>query len=223
MNKEHGESLSHYLEYYGKIGPSAAAVDPAITAFTSPEMVIEYGKPGKRQKYHYKFKPPMGPGQARKRLEEMHQEAKAGLDLSDITINTFNPDKSLLLTLLIGTAIQAWIAVVDPLFIAKHMPRLTGLLARTVLPSVGAAITWENAGTAAKLLVLVPWYFLHLIEVVTCLFPLFRRYNTKNGFVQIIYFFGTLSIGVYMWAHLKRQGESLEKEMVAKKEGPKGH
>jgi hypothetical protein len=44
-------------------------------------MVIEYGASNHRKTWRYKFEPPMYAGQARKRLEAMHQECRTGLGL----------------------------------------------------------------------------------------------------------------------------------------------
>lgn len=78
MNGDHGSSLVHYLEHFGRI---SAPVDPKITVFSTPEMVIEYGKSGNRKTWSHKFNPPMMAGEARKRLEEMHRVARQGLGL----------------------------------------------------------------------------------------------------------------------------------------------
>jgi hypothetical protein len=72
---------SHYLEYLGKVDPKLAAQSPALTNFATPSMVIEYGPKEDRKEFTHKFNPPMYAGQARKRLEEMHQEARKGLGL----------------------------------------------------------------------------------------------------------------------------------------------
>lgn len=71
----------HYLEYYGRISPRLASRDPKFTTFETSAMQIEYGKPGNRKTWTYKFQPPMYAGQARKRLEAMHQECRTGLGL----------------------------------------------------------------------------------------------------------------------------------------------
>lgn len=42
-------------------------------------MVIAYGPSSDRRAFVHLFEPPMGAGQARKRLEEMHTSAKQGL------------------------------------------------------------------------------------------------------------------------------------------------
>lgn len=78
MNGDHGSSLVHYLEHFGRI---SAPVDPKITVFSTPEMIIEYGKSGNRKTWVHKFDPPMMAGEARKRLEEMHRVARQGLGL----------------------------------------------------------------------------------------------------------------------------------------------
>lgn len=81
MNSEHGASLAHYLEFYGTIPSSQASVNPSISNFSTPSMTLEYGPPGQRKEYTHKFSPPMYAGEARKRLEAMHQEARKGLGL----------------------------------------------------------------------------------------------------------------------------------------------
>lgn len=65
----------------GKVDPKLAVQSPALTNFATPSMVIEYGPKEDRKEFTYKFSPPMYAGQARKRLEEMHQEARKGLGL----------------------------------------------------------------------------------------------------------------------------------------------
>lgn len=82
-------SCSHYLEYLGKVDPKLAVQSPALINFATPSMVVEYGPKDDRKEFTYKFNPPMYAGQARKRLEEMHQEARKGLGLVSTMFRSF--------------------------------------------------------------------------------------------------------------------------------------
>lgn len=100
MNKEHPDSLSAYLERYGRVPHRRAAADPKLVKFEKERMVIAYGSLGKRsvmfrlscagsadpvrerrEEFTYKFEPPMLAGQARTRLVEMHNECRKALGL----------------------------------------------------------------------------------------------------------------------------------------------
>lgn len=72
---------SHYLEYYGRVPPSLAYAHPEIVSFSTPSMRIRYGPKAARKEFTYEFSPPMHAGEARKRLEEMHAQAKVKLGI----------------------------------------------------------------------------------------------------------------------------------------------
>lgn len=76
---------SHYLEYFAAVSPSLAYSSPQITSFTTPSMSIRYGPAHARREWKYEFKPPMYAGEARKRLEGMHQEARQGLGIVSLS------------------------------------------------------------------------------------------------------------------------------------------
>lgn len=76
---DHPQSLSLYLRHFAHLPSSLARQSPKIETFTSPSMTISYGPSNARKTYEHKFNPPMEPGQARTRLEEIHREAKKGL------------------------------------------------------------------------------------------------------------------------------------------------
>lgn len=71
-------SLGYMLEHYGSI---THATNPVMTAYDSGAMTIEHGRAGARRPFVYKFEPPVGAGEGRKRLVGMHQESKRGLGL----------------------------------------------------------------------------------------------------------------------------------------------
>lgn len=72
---------SNYLEHYGHVPRSLACASPALTSFTTASMKISYGPAKSRREWTHEFSPPMYAGEARKRLEAMHQDARKGLGI----------------------------------------------------------------------------------------------------------------------------------------------
>lgn len=81
MQDQHPDSLVHYVQYYNELPLSAKVTNPILKEFTSERMVINYTVGAKSATLVHLFDPPMRPGQARTRLEEMHKQAKKAIGI----------------------------------------------------------------------------------------------------------------------------------------------
>ncbi|ORY88777.1 hypothetical protein BCR35DRAFT_301106 [Leucosporidium creatinivorum] len=217
MNKEHGPSLSHYLEYFGKVEPKLAAQSPQITNFATPSMVIEYGKE-ERKEFTYKFNPPMYAGQARKRLEEMHQEARKGLGLSEIVINRFDLGVYAT-TLTVGLLIiQLFFAVAPNDWVLRIVPWISPFL-KLVLAAAGVEPTTDILAFGTKTVLLLPLVSAHVAEVFTSLEAQFRRFSTTDRKVRLYWAAATVVGGFPVWQRLRDLGETEEAELEKKAKG----
>lgn len=195
---------SHYLEYYGRVPPSLAYAHPEIVSFSTPSMRIRYGPKAARKEFTYEFSPPMHAGEARKRLEEMHAQAKVKLGI------VRRPSPSLRLAPASGRLTLAHVqsdAVVSGLPLS--VPAIVGTLGLTYLAfllatarpeRVASWVPWQarafaplvklagldpdapaNAGRAIQAFWLGTLYLSHLVEVFACLEPYFRQYNVESA------------------------------------------
>ncbi|GAA5918998.1 hypothetical protein JCM1841_002683 [Sporobolomyces salmonicolor] len=215
MNKEHGESLGHYLEYFKRLPRSQAYANPAITEFTTPSMTLEYGKAGQRKTWTYKFEPPMMAGQARLRLEAMHREAKEGLGLSDVVVDRFSLPASAWMSTMLLLALELWL-LLTPSFSLAHILRWQAPVIKPVLSLLGFKPTPDAIGTAVKTFWLSVILVAHLVEVPLCAVPIMRRFNVKNHFARTCYIIATIIGGFPVWTALRDAG--VEEETKLKKQ-----
>ncbi|KAL8286554.1 hypothetical protein RQP46_004571 [Phenoliferia psychrophenolica] len=212
MNNEHGESLGWYLELYGKV---KNAVDPKITAFTTPSMTIEHGKAGQRKSWVYKFDPPMQAGQARKRLEEMHQDARKALGISNVRVNEFKLATSTWVILAVTTAVEVGVLACPPAVFAHWTPWGVKQVAK-VLPYFDAAPTQTNLGNGLKAALTLFWVVAHLFEIQATLLPLFRKYSTTSSSTRTAYMIATFFGGFPVWSAMKAGAEAEERAIAEK-------
>ncbi|SCV71100.1 BQ2448_2688 [Microbotryum intermedium] len=212
MNADHAPSLSHYLEYFAHAPSKLAAMAPRITEFSTDEMAIEYGPAGRRSTWHYTFDPPMYAGQARKRLEAMHSEARKQLGLSDVTIDDFQlPTLTLVFTLLF-TLVLIVVLLIPNATVINFVPWLKPLVVRG-LNLLGYLPTTDRVGLGIKLALLGALFGAHTLEIVFSLNPLLKRYNVQNPTARALYTILTFIGGFPIWTALKARGEKMEHKL----------
>ncbi|TKA58316.1 hypothetical protein B0A53_00054 [Rhodotorula sp. CCFEE 5036] len=215
MNKEHEESLGHYLEYFAAVSPSLAYSSPQITSFTTPSMSISYGPAHARREWKYNFKPPMYAGEARKRLEGMHQEARKGLGISPVVIDRVVVTAGGILSTLVCTAVVLLFLVPAPETIASafsfqaqylsHLLRFLGVPKPFDPRTTGRVIAFLWSGILVGA---------HLAEVRFCLKPLLRTYNVKKRSVRMVYTILTVLGGFPVWQALRDEGLHEEEKLT---------
>lgn len=169
-------------------------------------MTIDHGPANRRKSWTMKFEPPMLAGQARKRLEQMHQDARAGLGLvrpykrarpkeeltwvplsqSEATIDHFSLGFGDKVTLLISILIWVALLVSPPSLLLSYIPWAANHV-RTIISYLGIASSEDRVGHGIKLLLLGPLALIHTAEVFACLFPLMYRFNTSTSSVRTKY------------------------------------
>ncbi|GAA6057532.1 hypothetical protein JCM3770_000571 [Rhodotorula araucariae] len=212
MNKEHAESLGHYLAHFARLAPSLAYVDPEITAFATPAMKIAYGPAGARREYTHEFDPPMHAGEARKRLEEMHQEAKVQLGISDATIDSIPLSISALVSIVACSALSYFLLTVRPSALAAFLP----WQARAFAPLVallGFAPTADSAGRAIKAFWVGGLAIAHVAEAYACLPQYFTQYNVKRASLRWTWRLLTVLGGFPVWQSLRDAGKAEERKL----------
>ncbi|GAA5882687.1 hypothetical protein JCM3774_002813 [Rhodotorula dairenensis] len=214
MNKEHEESLGHYLEHFGGVAPSLAYAAPQITAFTTPSMAIAYGPAHARRQWTYEFKPPMYAGEARKRLEAMHQDARNGLGISQVVLDRVVLTPGGLISAFVCTAVVLLFLVPAPETIASafsfqaqylsHLLRLVGVRNPFDPRTTGRVISllWSGILVVA-----------HVAETQFCLKPLLRTYNVKKPSVRFTYIILTVLGGFPVWQALRDEGRREEEKL----------
>ncbi|GAA5934873.1 hypothetical protein JCM3775_001662 [Rhodotorula graminis] len=213
MNKDHEKSLGHYLEYYGNISPSLAYSKPEIVSFTSPSMKIAYGPAFARDEFTYEFSPPMHAGEARKRLEEMHAQAKVQLGISDAVVSGL----PLSVPAIVGTAgivaLYYFLITVRPERLAAWVPWQVSAFAPVVRLAGLDPNSPANAGRAIKAFWLGLFFVVHAIEVPACLEPQIKRYNVESPLLRLAWRFLTLLGGFPVWQSLRDAGKQEEKKL----------
>ncbi|KWU43355.1 hypothetical protein RHOSPDRAFT_35103 [Rhodotorula sp. JG-1b] len=214
MNKEHEESLGHYLEYFAAVSPSLAYSSPQITSFTTPSMLISYGPAHARREWKYDFKPPMYAGEARKRLEGMHQEARQGLGISSVVIDRVVVTAGGILSTLVCTAVILLFLVPAPETIASafsfqaqylsHLLRFLGVPKPYDPRTTGRVIAFLWSGILVGA---------HIAELRFCLRPLLRTYNVKKRSVRMVYTILTVLGGFPVWQALRDEGRQEEEKL----------
>ncbi|GAA5975729.1 hypothetical protein JCM10908_005260 [Rhodotorula pacifica] len=215
MNKDHEESLGHYLEHFGALPSSLAYASPEITSFTTPSMSITYGPAHARREWKYEFKPPMYAGEARKRLEAMHQEARKGLGISEVQINSLVLTPGGIISALVCTSVVLLFLLPKPETIASafslqaqyisHLLRCLGVRNPLDPRKTGRIISLVWSGV----LVLA-----HVAEVHFCLKPLFRTYNVRKQSVRVAYMILTVLGGFPVWQGLRDRGQEDEAKLA---------
>ncbi|SGY49026.1 BQ5605_C001g00729 [Microbotryum silenes-dioicae] len=238
MNADHAPSLSHYLEHFAHAPARVAALAPRIIEFSTDEMAIEYGPQVQRRTWHYTFDPPMYAGQARKRLEAMHSEARKQLGLvsvalsdkvaelespngqaeveigleSDVTIDDVRlPTLTLVITLVL-TLMQIFVLLAPNTTVINFLPWLKPLVVRG-LNALGYVPTADRVALGIKLALLGPLFGAHTLEIFFSLNPLLKRYNVQNPTARALYTVLTFFGGFPIWTALKARGEKLEHKL----------
>lgn len=206
--QDHGKLLAHFIEYYGRI---AGPANVSMASFASDKMVLKYTKgPGGQRFYTHLFQPSIGAGEARTRLLALHSRARKGLgfvsfislrhcsplmfDQSAVTINRRLFGLNSLGAIVAGmTALQISLLLASPQQTTKYLP-WAARWATSLLEQLGYAASAENVNVGVKLLLVAPVQLAHLIECVTVLRPLLRRYNTSAG-VRAQYYIACLFAG----------------------------
>jgi hypothetical protein len=175
-----------------------------MTKFTTNEMVIAYGKA--RKQVSIEFNPPMLAGQARKRLEELHNESRTALGLvrtrsvsfrhraitysfavqSPIKINSIRLSKSTSIVLAVATILQVALVVSPGELLVTNMPWLA-TKATALLQYLDLNSATLSVGTVMKLLLVVPLQSAHLGEAILFLMPLMRKFNMTSPSVRLFY------------------------------------
>ncbi|GAA6008570.1 hypothetical protein JCM10207_007162 [Rhodosporidiobolus poonsookiae] len=216
MNKDHERSLGHYLEFYARLPPSLAYAHPQITAFAGPAMVLEYGPPGARKTWTHAFRPPMGPGQARGRLVEMHKEAKGALGISDVTLTALVLPLSVILSTLVLTAFELWILLSPSPLLAHYFRWLSPLLSPLIHLS-GHAVTDKSLGNAVRAFWLVGVLGVHTWEIPSQVWPAVRRWNVESWWQRRAYEILTFFGGFPVWQALNAKGRAEEAKAAKEK------
>ncbi|GAA5834323.1 hypothetical protein JCM3766R1_005184 [Sporobolomyces carnicolor] len=214
MNKDHEESLGHYLEYFGRRSRSLAYAKPQITEFTTESMTLEYSQ-NPRQSWTYKFTPPMQAGQARVRLEAMHREAKEGLGISEVQVNYLSLSGSAWISVALCLALNLWLLLTPSPSIA-HTLRWQAPIIRPILSLLSLAPTPENVGDAIKAFWCGSLGLAHFVEIFACLNPLLRRYNVKHPLTRFLYMLFCQIGGFPVWQSLRDEGIKLESKDAKK-------
>ncbi|GAA6022190.1 hypothetical protein JCM11491_002426 [Sporobolomyces phaffii] len=212
MNKDHAESLGHYLEYFGRRSPSLAYANPEITEFTTDHMTLAYSA-NPRESWTYKFSPPMLAGQARVRLEAMHREAKDGLGISDVVVDSVVLSPAAWLSVVLCLALNAWLVASTSASVA-HVLRWQTPMFRPVLSALSIAPTARNLGTAAKVFWCGALNVAHFVELFACLNPLLRRYNVKHPLTRAAYYVLGQIGGFPIWQSLRDEGRRQEAKVA---------
>ncbi|SCZ99379.1 BZ3500_MvSof-1268-A1-R1_Chr3-1g05980 [Microbotryum saponariae] len=212
MNADHAPSLSHYLERFAHAPARVAALAPRITEFSTDEMAIEYGPQGKRSTWHYTFDPPMYAGQARKRLEAMHSEARKQLGLSDVTIDDVRLPTLTLVITLVFTLMQIFVLLAPNTTVINFLPWLKPLVVRG-LNALDCVPTADRVALGIKLALLGPLFGAHTLEIFFSLNPLLKRYNVESPTARALYTILTFFGGFPIWTALKARGEKLEHKL----------
>ncbi|BGP38787.1 hypothetical protein JCM10449v2_002724 [Rhodotorula kratochvilovae] len=212
MNKEHSESLGHYLSHFARLPSSLAYANPEITAFTTPSMKIAYGPAGARKEYVHAFDPPMHAGEARKRLEEMHQEAKVKLGISDATIDSIPLSIPALISIFACSALSYYLLTVRPASLSSFLPWQARAFA-PLLSLLGYAQTADNAGRAIKAFWVGGLAVAHVAEAYACLPQYFMQYNVKSAAQRWTWRFLTVLGGFPVWQSLRDAGKAEEKKL----------
>ncbi|TNY24567.1 hypothetical protein DMC30DRAFT_413174 [Rhodotorula diobovata] len=213
MNQDHAKSLGHYLEYYGRVPPSLAYAHPEIVSFSTPSMRIRYGPKAARKEFTYEFSPPMHAGEARKRLEEMHAQAKVKLGISDAVVSGLPLSVPAIVGTLGLTYLAFLLATARPERVASWVP----WQARAFAPLVKLAgldpDAPANAGRAIQAFWLGTLYLSHLVEVFACLEPYFRQYNVESAPLRFAWRVLTFFGGFPVWQSLRDAGKREEKKL----------
>ncbi|BGO96979.1 hypothetical protein JCM10021v2_000618 [Rhodotorula toruloides] len=215
MNNDHEDSLGHYLVHFGRIPSRLAHSHPQITTFTTPLMKIAYGPAGKRKEWTYEFSPPMHAGEARKRLEAMHQEAKVALGISDVTIDRVILPIGAYGGALLCTALTAAILYASPSRLSSTLKYQSHILFAPIVRALGLKDSPRNIGRAIQGFWLVALYGAHLAEALYCLPPHLKAYNVKNKAVRMTYFILTILGGFPVWIGLRDAGKAEERKLKA--------
>ncbi|KAK4048594.1 hypothetical protein OIO90_005764 [Microbotryomycetes sp. JL221] len=212
MNSEHPESLQHYLEHYFKVPPKQAKQTPTISAFsTAGGMTIQYGPVGNRQRKVYEFKPPIKAGEARKRLEEMHQEARRALGLSEIRINKCDLKLNTLMSMLAGPLLSLVLFMSTDATVLQYGSLLKKLLSRILALAGRTRASQSELATAIRLVSIVLFYSLHILEVNVQLAARLRKYNVDDPAVRKKWQLATFLGGFPVWMQLDKDAEREEK------------
>ncbi|GJN87576.1 hypothetical protein Rhopal_000530-T1 [Rhodotorula paludigena] len=212
MNGEHEESLGYYLAHFARLPSSLAYAHPQITSFSSPAMKIAYGPANKRREWTYEFDPPMHAGEARKRLEQMHQDAKVKLGITDAVVDRVILSGPAYVGLVGMLALTYFLITVSPARLASFLP-WQGQLFAPLLSLAQLPATKAYQGRAIKTFWLALIYAAHVLEVPACLEPLLVAYNVKKPAVRWMYRFLVLWGGFPVWTSLRDAGKAAEAQL----------
>ncbi|POY76842.1 hypothetical protein BMF94_0094 [Rhodotorula taiwanensis] len=215
MNKDHAESLGNYLEHYGHVPRSLACASPALTSFTTASMKISYGPAKSRREWTHEFSPPMYAGEARKRLEAMHQDARKGLGISPAEVDRVVVTVPALISLVVYSSVLLAFSVPRPETIASAFSFQAQYLS-PLLASIGLKRAYEprTIGRVISLFWTGILLVAHVAEAFLCLPPLFRSYNVKSRSVQLAYVVLTVVGGFPIWQGLRDKGIEEERKLV---------
>lgn len=154
-------------------------------------MTIEYGR-SSRSQWNHSFTPRMQAGQARVRLEQMHKEAKEGLEISDISINSLHLSSSAWISTALCLALNLYLLFTPSPTIA-HTMRWMNPVIRPILNALSLRSSPEMLGDSIKLFWCGSLGLAHFVEIFACLNPLLRKYNVKSPLTRFLYVSSTFS------------------------------
>lgn len=161
-------------------------------------MTIEYGR-SSRSNWNHSFTPRMEAGQARVRLEQMHKQAKEGLGISDVTINSLHLSPSAWVSTGLCLALNLYL-LLTPSPTISHTFRWMNPLIRPILNALSLKPTQEMLGDSIRLFWCGSLGLAHFVEIFACLNPLLRKYNVKSPLVRFLYVSSTFLSSRGVWA-----------------------
>ncbi|KAK4050150.1 hypothetical protein OIV83_003721 [Microbotryomycetes sp. JL201] len=213
MNSEHADSIQHYLEHYFHVPHRLAKQTPVITSIsTAGGMTLQYGPVGNRQRKTYEFQPPLKAGEARKRLEEMHQTARNALGYSPVRINKFELDTSTTLSGLAGPILSLVLFMSADHTILKYLSLLKTPVVKMVALAGYSQPSQHSVATGLRLLAVVLFYGLHFLEVQVQLAGLLKKYNVDDPEIRRKWQIATFFIGFPAWMKLDQIGKQEERK-----------
>jgi Domain of unknown function (DUF2470) len=205
MNNDHADSLSLYLQHYGKL-PARSTRGAIMTDISLSAMTFRTTD-GKA--HIIPLKPPMTSfAEARTRSVDMDREARSALDISSIKLTSYLPPQQPVHVIIFSLCLMAYIN-----FATKHKFVPGNWFHDNVLP-------WWPGGAESYLWavnkVFYPMLAIHITEAVLLDRIKLRKYGVERG--SLLWWKWIVSVFIEGWGSWKRIDEEVErKRMEAEK------